>query len=59
MGGIEAMFYYQVKDPEEQSSVLTFLRWEDGNLGGGLVDHEICVHVFGGTFSPGCYNYAS
>ena len=28
---------------------------EDSNLGS---DHEMCVHVFGGTSSPGCCNYA-
>ena len=44
IGDIEAM-YYQVQVPEEQRSVLRFLWWEDGNLGGDLPDHEMCVHV--------------
>ena len=39
-------------------SVSRFLWWEDCNLGGNLLDHEMCVHVFGGTSSPGCCNYA-
>ena len=54
MGGIEAMHYRQ-RVPKEQRSVLRFLFREDSNLGS---DHEMCVHVFGGTSSPGCCNYA-
>ena len=57
MGDIEAM-YYQVQVSKEQRSVLRFLWWEDSNLGGDLLDHEMCVHVFGGTSSPGYCNYA-
>ena len=57
MGDIEAM-HYQVWIPKEQSIVLRFLWWEDSKLGGDLPDHEMCVHVFGGTSSPGCCNYA-
>ena len=57
MGDIEAI-YYQVRVSEEQRSVLRFLWWEDSNLGGDLLDHWMCVHVFGGTSSPGCCNYA-
>ena len=33
------------------------LRWQDGNLSKKLIDHEMCVHVFGGTSSPSCSNY--
>ena len=57
MGDIEAM-YYQVQVPKEQRSILRFLWWEDSNLGGDFLDHEMCVHVFGGISSPGCCNYA-
>ena len=39
-------------------SVLRFLWWEDSDLGGDLLSHEMCVHVFGGNSSPGCCNYA-
>ena len=56
MDNIEAM-YYQVRVPKEQKSVLRFLWWEDSNLGGNLLYHEMCVHAFGGTSSLGCCNY--
>ena len=57
MSNMEVM-YYQVKVPEEQGSVLRFLWQEDGNVGCDLLDLEMCVYVFGGTFSSGCCNYA-
>ena len=57
MGYIEAM-YYQVQVPKEQRGVLRFLWLEDSDLGGDLLDHEMWVHVFGGTSSPECCNYA-
>ena len=57
MGDIKAM-YYQVQVPEGQRSVLMFLYWKDGNLGGDDLDHEMCVHDFDGTSCSGCCNYA-
>ena len=56
-GDMEVM-YYQVQLPEEQRSALRFLWWKDSVLGVDLLDHEMCVHVFRGTSSPGCCNYA-
>ena len=50
--------YYQVHVPEVQRSVLRFLWCEVSDLSGDLLDHEMCVYVFGGTSSPGCCNYA-
>ena len=32
--------------------------WKNDNVEGDLVDCEMCVHVFGGTSSLGCCNYA-
>ena len=57
MADIEAMFF-QVFVPEEQRSFLRFLWWENADLSRPHEDHEMCVHLFGGTSSPGCSNYA-
>ena len=57
MGDIEAMFY-QVRIPKCQQSMLRFLWWEGSNFNNQPTDHQICVHVFGGTSSPCCCNYA-
>ena len=55
MADIEAMFH-QVHVPEKERSFLWYL-WEDVDLQ-KLTDYEMCVHVFGGTSSLGCCNYA-
>ena len=57
MADIEAMFY-QVKVTEKHRSFLRFLWREDSEINKGIVDHEICVHAFGGVSSPSCGNYA-
>ena len=57
IGDIEAMFY-QVQVPDNQRGFLRHLWWENNNLEGDLVDYEMCVHVFVGSSSPGCCNYA-
>ena len=57
MADIEAMFY-QVKVAEKHRSFLRFLWWEDSDINKSIVDHEMCVHVFGGVSSPSCSNYA-
>ena len=54
---IEAMFF-QVKVAEKHRSFLRFLWWEDSDINKGIVDHEMCVHVFGGVSSPSCSKYA-
>ena len=56
MGDIVAMFH-QVHIPGKERRFLRYLWWEDVNLE-KLFDYETCVHVFGGTSSPGCCNYA-
>ena len=54
---IESMFF-QVGVPKEHQDFLRFLWWENHNLKGEPVDHQMSVHVFGGTFSPSCCNHA-
>ena len=43
---------------ERKTNYGLYLWWESNNLKGKLVDYEMCMHVFGGTSSPGCCNYA-
>ena len=57
MADIEAMFH-QVKVAEKYRSFLRFLWWEESDINKFIVDHEMCVHVFGGVSSPSCSNYA-
>ena len=54
---IDSMFY-QVKVPEEDSDLLRFLWWPDGDLSLEPADHRMCVHLFGATSSPSCASYA-
>ena len=49
--------FFQVLVRKEHRFLLCFLWWQDGNLSKKLIDHEMCVHVFGGTSSPSCRNY--
>ncbi|XP_034057992.1 uncharacterized protein LOC117536983 [Gymnodraco acuticeps] len=55
MADIEAMFH-QV--PEEDSDLLTFLWWPDGDLSSELEEYQMVVHIFGATSSPSCANFA-
>ena len=57
MADIEAMFY-QIKVAEKHRSFLRFLWWEDSDINEIKVDHEMCVHVFGGVSSLIYSNYA-
>ena len=57
MGDIEAMFH-QVKVPDTQCSFLKFLWWEDSDISRGIMDYEMTAHVFGGSSSSLCLNFA-
>ena len=57
MSDIEAM-YHQVKVPPEDSDLLRFLWWPDGNLNEPLQEYKMVVHLFGATSSPSCANFA-
>ena len=54
---VEAMFH-QVKVPEEDSGLLRFLWWPDGNLDKSLEEYKMVVHIFGATSSPSCATFA-
>ena len=57
MADVEAM-YYQVQVPEYQQSFLKFLWWENHYIEKEPQDFVMCEHVFGGTSSASCSNYA-
>ena len=57
MGDIEAMFH-QVLVAEKDRNLLRVLWWEDHNINNSIVGFEMGVHVFRGTSSPSCCNYA-
>ena len=50
--------FYQVKVPEDQCSFLRILWWDDCDTNKEIIDYEIKAHVFGGTSSPSCSNFA-
>ena len=57
MADIEKM-YFQIINADDHRSLLRFLWWKDGDMSKEIIDHEICVHVFGGVSSGACSNYA-
>jgi len=57
MADLEAM-YYQVMVPDEQQTFLKFLWWKDGDMQKEPQEFMMCAHVFGGTSSASCSNYA-
>jgi len=57
MADIESMFY-QVKVPVEDSDLLRFLWWSNGDLSKYLEEFRMVVHLFGASSSPSCSNYA-
>ena len=57
MSDVEAMFY-QVCVPSEDRKALKFLWWPDADLDQPVQEYEMKVHLFGGTSSPSCANFA-
>lgn len=57
MSDIEAM-YHQVRVPPEDSNLLQFLWWPDGNLMVTLQEYKMVVHMFGVTSSTSCASFA-
>ena len=51
LADIQAM-YYQVKVPESQRSYLRCLWWKKRDINSEIVDHEMCVHLFGAVYFP-------
>ncbi len=57
MADIEAMFH-QVRVPKDDTDLLRFLWWHDGDLTQDMVEYRMAVHLFGATSSPSCANFA-
>ena len=57
MGDIQAMFQ-QAKVPDIHCSFLKFLWWEDSGISKDIIASEMTAHVFGGSSSPSCSNFA-
>ena len=57
MADIQAI-YYQMKVPESHRSYVRYLWWNEGDINSEIVDHEMCVDLFGAVSSPGSSNYA-
>ena len=50
MADIQAM-YYEVKVSESQRSYIRYLWWKESDINAEIVDHEMCVHLFGAVSS--------
>ena len=57
MADIEKV-YFQILVADEHRSLLMFLWWKYSDMSKEIIDHEMCVHVFGGVSSGACSNYA-
>lgn len=57
MADVEAMFH-QVRVRSEDTDLLRFLWWPDGNYELDLVEHKMLVHIFGATSSPSVATFA-
>ena len=57
MADIRAM-YHQVRVPEEDTDLLRFLWWPEGDLTQEVEEYKMVVHLFGATSSPSCAIFA-
>ena len=57
LADIEAM-YHQVLAPDDQQTLMKFLWWDADDINDEPKDFMMCAHVFGGTSSASCSNYA-
>ncbi|KAK0144597.1 hypothetical protein N1851_017050 [Merluccius polli] len=57
MSDIEGMFC-QVRVPAEDTDMLRFLWWPQGDLSQELKEYRMVVHLFGATSSPSCASFA-
>ena len=57
VGDIDAMFH-QVRVAENERDALRFLWWTDGDVSKEAAVYRMNVHLFGGTWSPSCCNFA-
>ena len=57
MADIESMFH-QARVHEEDTNLLRFLWWTDGDISRNLEEYRMKVHLFGAVSSPTCANLA-
>lgn len=57
MADVESMFHQVLVTPND-TDLLRFLWWEDGNMEQPPSEYRMRVHLFGATSSPSCANYA-
>ena len=50
--------FFQVLVSNDHRNTFFFLWWQDRGLRKEPMNHEMCVHMFGGTSSQSCSNYS-
>ena len=50
--------YHQATVPDEDTDLLRFLWWPQGDLSQPPGEYKMLVHLFGAKLSPSCANYA-
>lgn len=57
-GCIVEVMYYQLRVPELDTDLLSFLWWSNGEVDQELTEYKMVVHLFGAKLSPSVANYA-